>query len=186
VLRVKEALHELGYFENRMNPTYYRTLEVAARVFAQQMKLGGESKDGAEISPLMQAMLADWQNLPRAVCPNINIYLYSSTGDELQYLPFEWSRLQRSDTREGRSVGLQGVVGQVQDTGSLQLFVLWVGGDAARPVYVTYQPLPRTTRFQAGDKVAVFGVTQGFQAFEALGLDGEAVAVKADRVGYAP
>lgn len=180
VQRVKQQLRDLGFFDNRINTSYFRTLEIAARVFCQQARIGG---DGREITPLMQAMLAD-PSAQRAVSPGINIYTYSSTRDETKFLTFTFAQLQRPNTRIDASVGIRGRVVGVSNEGSIQYMSMMMEDRADRIVYIVYQPLPRTTRFQAGDAVAVFGVTQGMQSLPYDGMREEQLLIQADRVGY--
>ncbi|GHU78320.1 hypothetical protein AGMMS49992_28720 [Clostridia bacterium] len=181
VQTVKQQLHELGFFENRINTSFFRTLEIAARVFCQQMRIG---TDGREVTPLMQAMLADSASLERAVSPAINIYTYSSTRDETKYLPFTYAQLQRTNVQKQSHVGLTGTVTHVANEGSVQYMAVVMEDRADRVIYLVYQPLPRTTRFQAGDSVSVFGVTQGMQSLPYEGMLEEQLVVQADRVGY--
>jgi len=183
VQKVKQALEDLGYFANRVNQSYYRTLEIAVRVFCQQLQIGG---DGREITPLVQAMLADPAGLPRAISPAIDVYVYSEEKEEAQYVAYTYARLMRGNTLNQVRVTFIGVVGQVVHQGEAQVLALRMENDAEKQVYVRYEPLPRTTRFQVGDKVTVFGTTQGLQALPNVGMDAERLLVSADRVGYAP
>ncbi|MDR1598703.1 MAG: hypothetical protein LBS11_02340 [Oscillospiraceae bacterium] len=180
VQRIKQQLRDLGFFDNRINTSYFRTLEIAARVFCQQTRIGG---DGREITPLMQAMLAD-PAAQRAVSPGINIYTYSSTRDETKFLAFTYAQLQRPNTQREASVGVKGKVAGVNNEGSVQYISMVMEDRADRIIYIVYQPLPRTTRFQAGDAVAVFGVTQGPQSLPYDGMREERLVIQADRVGY--
>jgi len=179
---IKEQLASLGFFANRINQSYFRTLEIASRVFCQQMRIGG---DGSEISPLMQAMLADAANLPRAICPGIDIYGYSRDTNTTQYVPYTYAYLIRANTRQDVKVGFVGHVDAVYEMQGTQVLSLRLDADVEKQVYVTYTPLPRTTRFQAGDDVSVFGVTQGLQVFSYPGMEAEKLTIRADQVGYA-
>ncbi|GHU70291.1 hypothetical protein FACS1894184_15540 [Clostridia bacterium] len=180
VQRIKQQLNELGFFDNRINTSYFRTLEIATRVFCQQMRIG---VDGRDITPLMQAMLAD-PTTQRAVSPGINIYTYSSTRDETKFLTFTYAQLQRPNTLQGASVGFTGTVKYVSNEGSIQYMAMTMEDRPDRIVYIVYLPLPRTTRFQVGDTVAVFGVTQGLQSLPYDGMRDEQLVVQAERVGY--
>ncbi|MDR2657108.1 MAG: hypothetical protein LBB86_04705 [Oscillospiraceae bacterium] len=180
VQRVKQQLRDLGFFDNRINTSYFRTLEIATRVFCQQMRIGG---DGREITPLMQAMLAD-PSTQRAVSPGINIYTYSSTHDETKFLTYTYAQLQRPNTQRDASVGFTGTITYVSNEGSIQYMAMTMEGRSDWIIYLVYQPLPRTTRFQAGDAVAVFGVTQGSQSMPYDGMAEERLTVQADRIGY--
>ena len=182
VEEIKQALADLGYFANRVNQSYYRTLEIAVRVFCRQLHIGG---DGQTITPLVQAMLDDPAGLPRAVSPAIDVYLYSEEKEEAQYVAYTYARLTRNNTLNQVAVTFCGVIEQAMNQGSAQVLTLQMESDAEKRVYVQYEPLPRTTRFQAGDKVTVFGVTQGLQAMPYPGMDAERLLVRADRVGYA-
>lgn len=183
VEKAKQALEDLGYFANKVNQSYYRTLEIAVRVFCQQLHLGG---DGREITPLVQAMLADPAGLPRAVSSAIDVYLYSEEQEEAQYVTFSYAQLMRNNTQNQTQVTFTGVVEQTVNQGEEQILMLQMENDSEKRVYVRYVPLPRTTRFQVGDKVAVFGMTQGLQALPYQDMDAECLLVQADRVGYAP
>lgn len=183
VEKVKQALTDLGFFTNRVNQSYYRTLEIAVRVFCQQLHLGG---DGQTITPLVQAMLADPAGLPRAVSPAIDVYRYSESKEETQYVAYTYARLTRNNTLNQVPVAFIGTVAQAVEQGEAQVLAVQMENDADKRVYVRYEPLPRTTRFQAGDKVTVFGVTQGLQTLPYQGMGAECLLVQADRVGYAP
>lgn len=183
VQRLKAALTELGFFTNQVNRNYYRTLEIAARVFCQQLHLGG---DGRVITPLMQAMLADVPNMPQAIAPAVDIYQYSEEKDGSQYTAYTYARLMRNNTIEQVRVGFTGTVQQIASQGEAQALVLQMENDAEKLVYVLHQPLPRTTRFQVGDKVTVLGMTQGLQSLSHSGMSAQRLLVQADRVGYAP
>jgi len=181
VQRIKEQLNSLGYFDSRIDQNYGRTLEKASRVFCQQLRISG---GGEEISALMQAMLSDPQNIPRAISPGINIYNYSRDGDQTAYTPYTFARLSRTNVRSQAQVGFQGQITSLTNEGSIQYIALRMEDNADRIVYIIYQPLPRTTRFQQGDRVAVFGVTQGIQSFSYASMRTQRLTVKADRVGY--
>ncbi|MDR1569952.1 MAG: hypothetical protein LBS72_05635 [Oscillospiraceae bacterium] len=181
IQRIKQQLHDLGYFDNRIDQNYGRTLEKASRVFCQQLRIGG---GGEEISALMQAMLSDPQNMPYAISPGINIYNYSRYGDQSAYTPYTFAQLSRSNVRTQTQVGFTGRIGAVFNEGSVQYISLRMEDNADYTVYVVYQPLPRTTRFQVGDRVAVFGETQGTQSLAYEQMGSERLLVRADRVGY--
>lgn len=181
IQKIKEQLQALGFFDNRVDQNFGRTLEKASRVFCQQMRIGG---GGMEITALMQAMLTDSRSMPQAISPGINIYSYSLYGDQSAYTPYTYARLTRSNVRSQAQVGFAGRVDAVENVGSVQYIMLRMEDNKDNIIYIVYQPLPRTTRFQAGDRVAVFGVTQGLQSFSYTGMTKERLVVKADRIGY--
>lgn len=182
IAAIKEALSELGFFPYRISNNYYRTLEAAVRIFAGQLRIGG---DGSEITPLMQAMLADSANLPRAVSPLIDVYEYSWEPNANTYTPYTYARVTRSSVVQGVKVGLSGKVVAIHGTGGTYTYAIEMENDPEKTVYATYQPLPRTTVFQPGDEVTLFGTTQGEQSFAYAGMAGSAVTIAADRIGYA-
>ncbi len=182
IVGIKEALATLGYFPHRASANYYRTLEIAMRVFYQQMRIGG---DGTEITPLAQAMLVDAASLPEAISPVIDVGPYSWDPDSGNYTAYTYARVSRSGVASGTSVGFAGQITATARDGAKYYCAVQMEGDPAKVVYVAYQPLPRTTVFQAGDSVAVFGVTQGQQSLPYEAMSATALLVSADRVGYA-
>ncbi len=182
ITALKEALSGLGYFANRASENYYKTLEIAIRVFCQQMRIGG---DGQSITPLAQAMLADAANMPRALSPALDIFAYSWEPNGTDYTPYTYARVTRTGVRTDTKVGFTGKIVITAANGATQYCLVQMEDDPAKIVYVSYQPLPHTTVFQAGDSIAVFGVTQGQQALSYSGMQAIALLVKADRVGYA-
>ncbi len=182
VTQIKETLSELGYYANIVSDNYYRTLEVAVRVFARQMKIGDS---GQLITPLMQAMLADKAAMPRVIVPGINVFTYSYNPNGNDYTAYTFSQLTRANAQQDAKVGFSGVLLSATKVGAAQYCAVQLENDAKRIVYVAYEPLPRTTVFQPGDTVAVFGVTQGEQTFTYDGMTEAAPFIRADRVGYA-
>ncbi len=183
IVAVKEALALLGYFPYRVSDNYHRTLEIALRVFGQQMRIGG---DGRVITPLVQAMLADARNLPKAVSPAIDVFPYSWEPNGTSYTAYSYARVNRTGVLTDTKVGFSGRIASAAKDGGTWYYAVEMEGDPAKVVYVSYQPLPRTTVFQPGDSVAVFGVTQGQQSLPYAGMQAGALLVNADRVGYAP
>lgn len=183
VAAVKEALATLGYFPYQPNNNYNRTLQRALRLFVTQMRIGG---DGEEITPLMQAMLEDADSLPRAISPAISLSEYTSDTDASGYTPYTFTRLSRSGVQQSTKVGFQGRIVGWAVSANVYHYVVEMDDNPERHVYVRYEPLPRTTVYQPGDLVAVFGVTQGEQSLPHDGMDTPALLVHADRVGYAP
>lgn len=181
--KIKEILSDLGYFGNRLSNNYYRTLETAVRVFAGQLRIGG---DGSEITPLMQAMLADPGNMPRAISPAIDVYAYSWEPTGNTYDAYTYSRITRKGVQEDAMVGFSGRIAFSTSDGGVHYYAVEMEEDAEKLVYVSYAPLPRTTVFQTGDSVAVFGVTKGLQSLSYEGMEEEVLLVTADRVGYSP
>lgn len=184
VSKVKEALAQLGFFPYKISDNYYRSLEASIRVFAGQMRIGG---DGSEITPLMQAMLADSANLPKAISPVIDVSEYSWEPDSssTSFTPYSYQRLNRTSVQNGTKVGFQGrIVASVYSGAVCYYAVQLDSSDADSRVYVTYEPLPQTTVFQTGDQVAVFGTTAGSQGLGYEGMQEAALNVRADRVGY--
>lgn len=182
IVAIKETLASLGFFPYRASENYYRTLQAAIQAFCQQLRIGG---DGQEITPLMQAILADSKNLPKAISPAIDIYAYSWESDSTQYISYTYARIMRSSVRTDTKVGFSGKLVSVVESGGVQHCVVEMENDPEKRVYVTYQPLARTTVFQPGDEIAVFGVTQNLQTLSYEGMDEEHLMVAADRVGYA-
>lgn len=182
IVEIKEALASLGYFPYRISDNYYRTLEVAVRVFAGQMRIGG---DGSEITPLMQAMLADSAAMPKAVSPLIDVsaYAWESSGNHNTW--YTYARLTRSSVLTDTQVGFVGTVALCAVDGGQYRYVIVMEKDTEKAIYVTYQPLPRTTVFQEGDSVIVFGTTRGEDSFAQAGMSKTALHVQADRIGYA-
>lgn len=180
VAEIKQKLMDLGYFANKIGNTYHRTLETAIRVFAGQLRLGG---DGQEVTPLMQAMLADSANLPQAISPAIDVSAYS-WEENTTFTAYTYARVTRTSVQQDTSVGFSGRITTVVDGGDTFHYVVEMESDPEKVVYVSYQPLPRTTRFQLGDEVTVFGVTQGLQTLTFTGMTAEQLLVKADRIGY--
>lgn len=183
ITAIKEALAGLGFFPYRITENYYRTLESAVRVFAGQLRIGG---DGSEITPLMQAMLADAANMPRAVSPAIDHFAYGWEPSNSSYTPYTFSRLSRSGVAQNTRVGFQGTIQAYHLDAGTYTYAVAVDGNAESIVYVQYEPLPRTTVYQVGDSVAVFGTTDGTRALSYDGMDAEALVVSAAQVGYAP
>lgn len=184
IIPIKERLKELGYYAYNVNDRFHRTLEIALRVFCQQMGLEG---DGRELTPLLQAILRNEPDLPAAISPQIDTSLYSYEPDGMTYTPYTYARLMRESVREQASVGFEGQI--VQVAGGVDepyLYAVQMEEDPEQIVYVSYQPLPRTTAFQAGDRVAVFGVTQGLTAVAQMGTETQRLSVAADRVGFLP
>ncbi|HML46320.1 MAG TPA: hypothetical protein PKE04_06175, partial [Clostridia bacterium] len=127
VEKAKQALSDLGYFANKVNQSYYRTLEVAVRVFCQQLHLGG---DGRELPPLLQAMLAAPAGLPKAVSPAIDVYLYSEEQKETQYVAFTYAQLMRNNTQNQTQVTFAGVVELAAIQGEEQIMALQMESNA--------------------------------------------------------
>ncbi|MDR2505209.1 MAG: hypothetical protein LBD16_03790 [Oscillospiraceae bacterium] len=180
VKRVKQQLSDLGFFTGRIDENYGKTLVKASAVFCQQMRITG---GGNEISQLVQAMLADPSSMPRAISPGINIYEYSRSGDQSAYAPYNYAQMTTKNKQAQANVGFSGSVVNIVNVGSVQYMILKMLTDE-QIVYVTYQPLPRTTRFQVGDTVAVLGETNGFGSLEPEGFAQERLCVTAVRVGY--
>lgn len=183
VADAQEKLASLGFYANTVNGRYGIMMETAVRVFCQQLRIGG---DGREITPLMLAMLADTGNMPKALSPAINIFDYSYEQDSTQYVAYAYDRLTRASVAAGTKVSFSGQVTAVVSEGDRQTLRLQMEDSAEKIVYLTYEPLPRTTRFQAGDQVTVFGATQGTRALAYDGMETEQLVVAADRIGYAP
>lgn len=184
VSKIKEALAQLGFFPYKVSDNYYRSLESSIRVFAGQMRIGG---DGSEITPLMQAMLADGANLPKAISPVIDVSEYSWEPDtsSTTFTPYTYQRLNRTSVQSGTKVGFQGRIVASVYSGAVCYYAVQLGSDVENRVYVTYEPLPQTTVFQTGDEVAVFGTTAGSQSLGYEGMQDSALNIRADRVGYA-
>lgn len=181
VAKIKETLTALGYYTTRVSNNYYRTLEVAVRVLATQLRIGG---DGREISPLLQAMIADTAKLPRAISPVIDVSQYS-WEEGSAFVPYTYTRITRSSVQKDAPVGFSGIITDATSKGNTYYYIVEMENDPEKRVYVTYQPLPQTTVFQPGDEVTVFGVTQGTQANAGEGAETPTLLViKADRVGY--
>lgn len=184
IATAKETLAAFGFFPYKVSNNYYRTLETALRVFETQLRLGG---DGSTLSPLVQAILADKANLPRAISPAIDVYDHSWEPDGKSFTAYTFARLSRTGVQTDTRVGFYGVITAMASASGDYTYCVQLEDDPEKIVYVTYEPLPRTTVYQVGDAVAVFGVTQGEQSFDAyLGMETPALLVKADRVGYAP
>lgn len=183
VADIKQKLTELGFFAQRITENYYRTLETAVRVFATQLRIGG---DGSEVTPLMQAMLADAASMPRAISPAIDHFTYGWEANSTSYAAYTYQQLTRSSVSPGTKVGFQGSITAAQNDGGVWHYTIAMENNPERTLHVTYQPLPRTTVFQTGDAVAVFGVAQGAQSAPIEGMETPALTVAADRVGYAP
>lgn len=183
IAEIKEKLATLGFFGNRISNNYYRTLETAIQVFAGQLRIGG---DGSEITPLMQAMLADSANLPRAISPAIDVFEYSWEPNGTSYTAYTYARVTRSSVVQDTKVGFSGKIVAAHSSGNSYTYAIQMENDPAKLVYTTYQPLPRTTVFQQGDEVSVFGTTQGEQSMGYDGMTEQAVLVNADRIGFAP
>lgn len=183
VAAVKTSLSSLGYFPFAISNNYNRSLERAARLFATQMRIGG---DGREITPLMQAMLADAANLPPAISPVINTTPYTSDPDSGGYVPYTYARVSRTNVREDTHIGFDGTITAWTREGDTCRYAVQMENDPQKVLYVTYRPLPRTTVFQPGDRVSVLGVTQGLASYPYPGMTNEALTVAADRVGYTP
>jgi hypothetical protein len=181
IATLKESLATLGYFPYRASENYYRTLETAIRLFTQQMRLGG---DGQTITPLMQAMIADASHLPKALCPVLDLSSYSWQEEDTGFTAYTYARLTRTSVLEDTQVGFFGKITVAEKSGETYYYTIALEDDAQKHVYVAYQPLPRTTVYQAGDAVAVFGTTQGEQALPYPGMDTAALYIKADRIGY--
>lgn len=183
VTDLKEKLTALGFFAQRITENYYRTMETAVRVFATQLRIGG---DGSEVTPLMQAMLADPANMPQAVSPAIDHFTYGWEANSAGYIAYTYQQVTRSSVADGTRVGFQGKITAAENSDGAWHYVVEMENNPERVLYVDYRPLPRTTVFQPGDAVAVFGVTQGTQAAPVAGIEGSALLIAADRVGYAP
>lgn len=176
---VKQQLKDLGYYNNRIDENYGKTLIKASRTFCQQLRIDG---GGEGISPLFQAILADKDNVPYAISPAINIYTYSRYGDETVYTPFTFQQV--SKAKAGVSVGINGTIVSVVNQNTKQYYVVRMAGGDSNLVYVEYEPAPRTTRFQAGVRVAVFGKVNGGGSYEYDGMGDTRVVIVGDRVGY--
>lgn len=183
ITEIKEALTGLGFFAQRVTDKYLRTLETAVRVFAGQLRIGG---NGSEITPLMQAMLKDAENMPRAISPAIDHFQYGWEQSTSSYAPYTYQRLTRSSVLTNTQVGFTGRIDRAVRTGGDFAYSIVMEGDPDQVVYVTYAPLPRTTMFQSGDVVAVFGVTQGEGSLPHTGMETPLLTIAADRIGYAP
>lgn len=183
VATVKAALATLGYFPFSTSNNYNRSLERAARLFATQMRIGG---DGREITPLMQAMLADAANLPPAISPVVNTANYTSDSESGGYIPYTYARITRTSVQQDVSVGFDGTISAWILIGNTHYYAVQMDNDPQKVLYVAYQPLPRTTVFQPGDSVSVLGVTQGLQSYPYPGMADAALTVAADRIGYTP
>lgn len=183
VADIKQKLTELGFFAQRVTENYYRTLETSVRVFATQLRIGG---DGSEVTPLMQAMLADTANMPHAISPAIDHFTYGWEANSTSYTAYTYQQLTRSSVTQGTRVGFQGKITAAKSSGGVWHYAITMENTPERVLYVTYQPLPRTTVFQSGDTVTVFGVTDGDQASPIEGMETPALTVAADRIGYAP
>lgn len=180
--QIKETLSLLGYFPGRMSNTYYRSLETAVRVLATQLRIGG---DGREITPLLQAIIADTANLPRALVQAIDVTAYSWEESKSAYTAYTFARLSRSGVRTDTNVGFAGeILLSVFDAKGYH-YAVQMEDDPEKIVYVTYNPPARTTVFQPGDRVSVFGVTKGEQSLTHDGMEKPALLVSADRIGYA-
>lgn len=179
IAKIKEALAKLGYFPYTISEKYHRTMVASLRVFVGQMRLGG---DGNEITPLMQAMLADSASLPAAISPVIDVsdYMWEKEADTM----YTYARLTRASVQTDTKVGFAGRVAACQTDGAAYWYAVEMESDPEKVVYVTYSPLPRTTVFQPGDSVAVFGTTRGEQSFAWARMDQPALTVEADRIGY--
>lgn len=178
----KAALASLGYYPHSPNNNYNRTFQRALRLFLTQMRIGG---DGEELTPLVQAMLADAANLPRALSPAINTSEYTADAETSGFTAYTFTRLSRSGVQQDTKVGFQGIIVGWSLDASVCHYVLEMGENPERRVYVRYTQLPRTTVFQPGDSVMVFGVTQGEQALPYEGMETPALLVQAERIGYA-
>lgn len=182
VAAIKQTLAGLGYFPYRVSNNYYRTLQTAIRVFAGQMRIGG---DGSEITPLMQAMLANPSALPQAISPVIDVYEYGWEPNSSTYTAYTYARVTRTSVQQSTKVGFEGRIQSAQQSGGIWYYTVIMENDPEKMIYVSYSPLPRTTVFQAGDSIAVFGVTQGMQSLPYTGMSASLLLVAADRVGYA-
>lgn len=183
VADIKQKLTELGFFAQRITENYYRTLETSVRVFATQLRIGG---DGSEVTPLMQAMLADSTNMPQAISPAIDHFTYGWEANSASYAAYTYQQITRSSVTPGTKVGFQGKITAAESSGGVWHYTLSMENTPEKVLYVIYQPLPRTTVFQPGDTVAVFGVTEGAQSSTLASMDTPALTVTADRIGYAP
>lgn len=181
ITELKDALANLGYFGHRNSENYYRTLAVAVRVFCAQMRIGG---DGQSITPLVQAMIADAANMPKAISPGIDVFAYAYEPNGTDYTPYTYARLTRAAQRGRTQVGFSGKIVSTASAGGAQYCAVEMEQDPAMVVYVVYTPKPRTTVFQAGDTVSVFGFTAGEQSFPYPNMAASATTVSADKVGY--
>lgn len=181
IVEIKNALNALGYFPFRASEAYSRSLEVAMRLFYQQMRLGG---DGRIITPLAQAMLLGGDTMPKAIAPAIDLSVYSWEPNGSAFTPYTYARVTRTSVREDVQVGFSGTLVAVAKSGGTYFYAVQMEDRAERIVYVSYTPLPRTTQFQTGDAVTVFGVTQGLATPGFDGMQTEALLVRADQVGY--
>lgn len=180
--KIKETLSLFGYFANRTSNTYYRSLQTAIQVLQTQLRIG--SGDGREITPLIQAIIADVSNMERAISPAIDTSAYS-WEESTTYTAYTYTRLMRGSVRTDTMVGFTGEIMLSAPDGKGYHYAVRMEDDPEKMIYVAYEPLPRTTVFQPGDIVSVFGVTQDEQTLSHEGMDEPALMVKADRIGYA-
>ncbi|MCL1963436.1 MAG: hypothetical protein FWF69_00025 [Firmicutes bacterium] len=181
VARLKTALAALGFFPYTISENYYHTLETAVRLFAQQMRVGG---DGREITPLLQAMILDTDNMPRARVPVVNTAPYAMPEGSSTFTPYTYARLTRASVALDTQVGFPGRIAAKAQNGDTIYYVVRMEDSPDKIVYVAYQPIPHTTVFQAGDAVTVLGITRGKQALPYPGMEAEVLVVEAERVGY--
>lgn len=179
VRRFIDALTSLGYYVNRKDIDYGKTLEEAKRVFCLQM---GVRDTPDVISPLVQAMLLDAGNMPRAHIQMLDVYDYSYDSTRALFTPYTYGQL--SGAKINKKVCFVGAVAGVS-RGDAMHYMLRMDGDDTRVVFVRHNRAALTTIFQPGDTVAVLGVYDGVKADARFPANGERPVVLADMIGFA-